>query len=87
MALPMETAIAGKDYSSQTGVLTFPPGVTTTNVVIQILADEKADGDKAFSVALRNPSKAVLDDDTGQVTILQSYILPPMTVVLTAPAE
>jgi chitinase len=66
------TALAGKDYAGQSGILTMPPGATTTNVSIQILADGKADGDKAFYVQLRNPTKAVLDDASGQMTLFQS---------------
>jgi hypothetical protein len=66
------TALAGRDYVAAASTLSFPPGTTSTNLQIQILADGTSDGDKVFYVQLRNPSNAAIDDATGQVTILGS---------------
>jgi hypothetical protein len=74
------TAKAGDDYIADSGVLTFNPGETSRQVIIQAKGDILDEGDsEAFEVLLSNPTNAgladasaqavIADDDTARVTM------------------
>jgi hypothetical protein len=50
------TATAGNDYSSSSGVLTFPSGHSNAIITIQIHEDALAEEDETIHVALSNPT-------------------------------
>ena len=54
------TALQGTDYVSITGTATFAPGTTVQNLVIPIIGDRLARGNKTFRVKLSGPSGAPL---------------------------
>ena len=47
-----ETAIAGADFVSQQATLTFEPGESQKNIVIDIIDDEATDADETFSLSI-----------------------------------
>ncbi len=69
------TATAPGDYTAvPTTQMTFPPGVTTQTVDVQVKGDLLAEPDETFTVALSNPQNAtiahggtgtILDDDAA----------------------
>ena len=63
------TAVAGEDYTSAQGTLTFAPGVTSQVVAINVLGDNLMEGAEAFSVELSTPVNATIADATGAGTI------------------
>lgn len=48
------TAIAGQDYVARSGTLTFLPGQTSKNIVIQISDDNRSEPNERFNVAIDN---------------------------------
>jgi uncharacterized repeat protein (TIGR01451 family) len=64
------TAVAGRDYLANSGVLTFPPGTTSQTIAVSVLGDTVDEPDEAFAVTLSSPVGASLGRSRGQVTIL-----------------
>ena len=64
------SAIAGIDYVSTNGVLTFLPGTTAQSVVVLMLGDTIDETDETFRVLLSNPTNATVRDGVGVGTIL-----------------
>ena len=54
------TAVQGVDYQSSTGTVTFPAGSTSQILVVPILGDRLARGNKQFKISLKAPSGALL---------------------------
>lgn len=50
------SAIAGEDYTGQSGQLSFAPGVTEATISVQVLGDTISEVDENFSVILSNLS-------------------------------
>jgi len=75
-----DTAIAGDDYASKSGVLTFAPGETTKTVTIDVNGDELNEGDDTFKVRLINPVNVNFSDDIGLGTILNDDPLPTVSI-------
>jgi hypothetical protein len=64
------TATAGADFTAASGTLTFAAGETEKTITVPILTDALAEDDEIFSVALANPTGALLGTNaTLQVTI------------------
>jgi hypothetical protein len=74
------SATAGADYVARTGTLTFAPGTTTQNLVVQVGGDLLAEEDETFYVSLSGPSGALLADSQGQGTILDNDPLPTLSI-------
>ncbi len=71
------TAIAGVDYTTTSGTLTFAPGQTSELVSVPILKDNVfGPPTRTFQLLLSNPSNASLAASAGTATIL-SNVLPP----------
>jgi uncharacterized repeat protein (TIGR01451 family)/uncharacterized delta-60 repeat protein len=69
------TALAGSDYTSTTGRLTFASGETLKTLTIPILEDSIIEGDETFSVNLFNlqpPSAGQLMTTSARVTIVDN---------------
>lgn len=65
-----ETAKAGVDYSSVSGVLTFAAGQSSAYITVPILRDALAEKDETFLVQLSNPSGLALNQSASlRVTI------------------
>lgn len=63
------TAGAAEDFVAQRGALTFAPGVTQQDILIEILGETRLEADETFTVRLYSSSGAALRDDLGVVTI------------------
>ncbi len=65
------TAIAGSDYTSVTGTITFNPGVTTQTITVPILDDfvDESSASERFFVNLTNPTNASILDNQANGTI------------------
>ena len=65
-------AVAGQDYITTTGVLTFSPGVTEQSFIVPILDDTKEEADEIFVVDL----SMLGQDDQSLVKIIDNDGLP-----------
>ena len=63
------TAKAGSDYTETSGTLTFTAGQPTKTISVSTVDDDAQESDERFTVTLRNPDGATLDDHTGEGTI------------------
>ena len=59
------TAVAGSDYTTTGGTLTFTPGETSKTVMVPVTADDVDEPDEIFTVTLSNPTHATLADATS----------------------
>lgn len=64
------TAVAGVDYTAQSGTLTFPAGVTFLTVSVPVLSNPSAtSGTRSFSLQLSNPVGAQVSTAMAQAII------------------
>jgi hypothetical protein len=64
------TATAGVDYVPVSGVLTFPPGVSTRTIAVPVRGDRVAESDETFFVNLSAPTNASIGDGQALGTII-----------------
>ncbi|QDT27728.1 Calx-beta domain protein [Gimesia panareensis] len=68
-----QSALAGSDYTSTTGTLTFNPGTTSQNIVIPVIDSDLIENNETFLVNLSGIQSAghdvILTDGQAQVTI------------------
>ncbi len=64
------TAVAGDDYTSATGTLTFAVGETSQQLVFNIIGDDSIETDEVFSVQLFNSENAIIGDGVGNIAIV-----------------
>lgn len=64
------TAIAGSDYQSVTGVVTFAPGETSKSIAVTVLGDVQPEPDEQFLIVFSNPAGAALATSQVAVTLL-----------------
>lgn len=73
-----DTALAGEDYVSATGTLTFAPGVTTLAFTIAVTADAVVDDGEAFLVALFTPvnvNTGAAGDDRATIVLAEPLVV------------
>ena len=63
------TAEADADFRGGTGTVTFAAGETTRRIAVSTVDDDVEEPDERFTVTLRNPDGATLDDPAGEATI------------------
>ena len=63
------TAVAGADYTAQSGTLTFAAGQTRMTVEVALLDDGTAEGEETFALSLSNAQGAALGDAEAAGTI------------------
>jgi hypothetical protein len=81
------TAVAGTDYTAESGVLTFPKNVTTETISVPILASSTTTTSKTFLLNLSTPSGAVITQASATGTILPAKTAAPVVkAVLSSPA-
>lgn len=71
------TALAGSDYQTATGTLTFAPGETQKTINIGILGDSLAETNEIFLVRLSNPTNATITASDGSGTIVDDDTVTP----------
>jgi len=81
--------VAGNDYNSATGTLTFTPGQTSKLVTVTVKGDTAVEGNETFFVNLSAPTNATIADNQGLGTITNDDV-PPATVtavIITDPCD
>jgi Calx-beta domain/Right handed beta helix region len=63
------TASSPGDYAATTGLITFPPGTTTAQVVVPVVDDLLPEPTETFTLRLANAISAILTDPVGIGTI------------------
>ena len=66
------SAVAGSDYATTSGTVTFEPGVTSKIIRVPILDDAVAEPTETFTVTLSSAVGATIADGTGVGTILDN---------------
>jgi hypothetical protein len=80
------TAVAGSDYTSTSGVLTFAAGVTARTVPVPVTTDALDEDDETFVLALSGPVNATLGA-AGTATILDDDAAPSLSALDCVGAE
>src|SRR5262245_32781875 len=78
------TAVAGSDYTSANGTLTFAPGTQVRNITVTLTNDLADEPDETFTVTLSNASGGTIAG-TNPVTVTITDDDPQPQVVLTPP--
>jgi archaellin len=63
------TAVAPDDYTTTSGVLSFPAGNTIASIYVPIIDDNDHETNESFSVKLDNPVNAIIIKNEGIATI------------------
>jgi Calx-beta domain/Dockerin type I domain/HYDIN/CFA65/VesB-like, Ig-like domain len=63
-------AVDGVDYTGQSGMLTFPAGMTTAQVTVPVMTSADPSPDKTFFLNLSSPQHATVADPQGAATIV-----------------
>ncbi|HEY3027675.1 MAG TPA: Calx-beta domain-containing protein [Pyrinomonadaceae bacterium] len=71
------SAIAGSDYESTGGTLTFSPGDTSKTITVAVNGDTAFEANETFFVNLSSPTNATIADNQGQGTIRNDDAAPP----------
>ncbi|MCE2903571.1 MAG: hypothetical protein LW814_00840, partial [Anabaena sp. CoA2_C59] len=77
------TAIAGSDYTTTSGTLTFDPGVTSQDIIIPILNDSLNEAQETFNLTLSSPTNAQLGTATVTTTISDTLTAAVTTTLAT----
>lgn len=64
-----QSALAGSDYTSNTGTVTFLPGEISQTITVLVTGDTASEPNETFSVELLNPVNVILDvaEATGTI--------------------
>ena len=81
------TALAGSDYTTTTGTLTFNPGVTSQTISIPILNDSVNEANETFTVKLTSPTNATLGGTATVTTTITDTLSASTTTTLAANVE
>jgi hypothetical protein len=74
------TALAGTDYTSTLGTLTFAAGDTTESIDVPVAGDLVYEGNETFAVSLSSPSNAGIADADAVGTITDDDPRPSFSV-------
>jgi uncharacterized repeat protein (TIGR01451 family) len=82
------TATSPDDFGLRSGTLVFPPGVTSTNIVVPVNGDRIDEPNETFFIDLSAPINAVLGvAKRGMATILDDDIEPTLSITDAAAPE
>ncbi|MDE1569445.1 Calx-beta domain-containing protein [Aquabacter sp. P-9] len=70
------TAVAGSDYTSKTGTLTFAAGETQKTITVSAIGDGNVEANETFTVKLSSPSGATIADGSATGTIRNDDAAP-----------
>ncbi len=65
-------AVAGTDYTTESGVVTFAPGQTTQTIYVPIIGNQNSGPNKTFTVNLTTPVGATLADSQATGLIVNA---------------
>jgi Calx-beta domain-containing protein/VCBS repeat protein/FG-GAP repeat protein len=74
------TAVAGQDYVSASGTLTFPPFTTVRTVAVGVIGDLIDEPNETFLLNLSSPVNATITDGQGVGTILDNDPPPAVSI-------
>ena len=75
------SAVAPGDYASASGTVTFNPGQTSRQIVIQVVGDTVVETNETFSVNLSNPTNATIaGSGFGLGTITNDDAIPTLSI-------
>lgn len=74
------TAVAGADYTTTTGILSFAPGTTEHTITVPVTPDDTYEAAEAFTVRFHSPSGAALATGTVTVALIDDDALPSVSV-------
>jgi chitinase len=74
------SAVAGSDYFSTSGTLTFIGAQTSQTVTVLVLGDSQPDPNETFTLNLSGPVNATIARFQATATIVSSVQLPSLTV-------
>lgn len=78
------TAVAGTDYVSTSGTITFSAGQTSKTVKVAVTGDTAVESDEAFTVTLSNPSGATISRASATGTIRNDDVALPTVSIADA---
>jgi ELWxxDGT repeat protein len=83
------SALAGADYTSTSGTLSFAPGERTKTVTVPVLADAQVEGMETFTLTLSAPTNATIAAGAGTATatISDSLSLVPLSFYTVDPCR
>src|SRR5690606_23092632 len=73
------TAIAGSDYNTATGTVTFPAGSTSQTLDVAIRGDLIDEPVETLTVTLSNPNNATIADGTANGSIANDDTAPTLS--------
>ncbi|HYK03818.1 MAG TPA: Calx-beta domain-containing protein [Thermoanaerobaculia bacterium] len=74
------TALASADYASDSGTVTFGPGVTSRSVTVDVTGDTTFEADEDFFVNLTDPVNASIGDTQAAGTIANDDGQPEISI-------
>ena len=78
------TAVAGRDFDTAFGTLTFAPGNTRQSIAVPTREDDLDEPNETFTVRLNNAIGATLEDASAMGTIIDDDVpVPPPTLSIT----
>ncbi|HEX9187890.1 MAG TPA: Calx-beta domain-containing protein, partial [Vicinamibacteria bacterium] len=83
------SALAGSDYTTASGTLSFDPGDTTKTINVAVLSDALVEGPETFTLTLSGPTNGtiVAGSGTATATISDSLSQIPMGFYTVAPCR
>ena len=75
----------GEDFTASTGTLVFAPGETSKTIEVPILQDNRAESDEQFTVELKNPLFADLEDGQTSLRAIVAILDDEPTVSMASP--
>lgn len=82
-----QTATAGSDFVSTSGVLSFSPGSTVKYIVLTTSDDVLQEGNESFIVSLSSSVAAVILDDQAVVQIADNDVVPNIIALDSSASE
>jgi|GEM_PF-2484317 len=74
------SAVAGSDYTSKTGTLSFPANTTSQQIRIPVTGDTQVEADESFTVNLTNPQNATLGATKTATVTLTNDDIPLLSI-------
>ena len=81
------SAIAGTDYAAASGTLTFPVGVTSQPITVNVIGDTQVEPDRTFFVNLSNATGATIVTAQATGTIVDDDVAAALPIQVPTLAE
>ena len=75
-----DTAVAGEDFTADSGSVIFMPGETERTIAINTVDDAVDEPVEQFQVELSNPNKADLGDAVADIDIIDNDAVPVLSI-------